>query len=331
MTVENQAKKMLNQAYQDRVTDIHVLPEEEQFMIYFRQTNHLTPYQELSLAEGKRLIAYFKFLGDMDVAESRRPQNGSATFSLEGGEKDVRLSTMTNYLTIESLVIRLLNQTSEIDLIEGSYFPDQVEILRRLVRYQSGLLLFSGPVGSGKTTSMYQLIKEVQTRDSKQVITIEDPVEIQEKQFLQMQVNPSANITYDLLLKQSLRHHPDILIIGEIRDEETAAAVVRGALTGHLILATIHAKDAEGVISRMTELGVSKDLLSQTLIGIVFQKMLPRQDRQANGVLYDIRYQESLQALLENKPAETHFNFWLKEAMHNGYISKKTHERYLIP
>lgn len=123
---------------------------------------------------------------------------------------------------------------------------------------------------------MYNLVKHRMAQETNQVISIEDPVEIEEPEFLQVQVNEAAGITYETLLKSTLRHHPDIIIVGEIRDEETAKMVIRGALTGHLIIASVHAKNAEGVVSRLKELGVSLDMLSQTIIGIVFQKLLPQ-------------------------------------------------------
>ena len=230
----------------------------------------------ISEEEGGRLITYFKYLSNMDVGEKRRPQSGSLAYSLgKDTTQDLRLSTISNYHNQESLVIRLLEVKEEVFLDKSNFFQEELRLMKRLVQLRSGLILFSGPVNSGKTTTMYQLVRDRMKNTNLQVIAIEDPVEIEEEKFLQIQVNEKAGSTYEASLKASLRHHPDIIIVGEIRDEETARMAIRGALTGHLIIASIHAKNAEGVLSRMNELGISNDMLGQTVVAIVFQKLLP--------------------------------------------------------
>src|SRR5699024_2037671 len=267
---------ILKKAISQNISDIHLMPEVHSYKCCFRRNGQLEPEQTLSDEEGRRLISYLKFLGNMDVGERRRPQSGSAILFIDGMPKDLRFSTMTNFRQEESLVIRLLSKADQLELERHTFFKEEVKKMKRLVQYKSGLLLFSGSVGSGKTTTMYHLVRQYAVQDQQQVITVEDPVEMEEPSFLQCQVNEKAGIYFETLLKSSLRHHPDILIVGEIRDEETAKMVSRGALTGHLILASVHAKNAEGVVERLVELGISQNLLRQTVLGIVFQKLLPR-------------------------------------------------------
>lgn len=350
MKIQDLATQLLEDANIIRASDIHILPEDDSFIVSFRTTGGLVPQIYLTLEEGKRLVSYFKYLGNMDVGENRRPQSGACSILLGGEEKTIRLSTMTTYTSHESLVIRMLNPSRTIPLAENTYFPHEITKMEKLVKYKSGLILFSGPVSSGKTTTMYNIVSHRVQKTKEQVITIEDPVEIEEKAFLQIQVNEAADITYDLLLRQSLRHHPDIIIIGEIRDEQTAHACIRAALTGHLVLASLHSKNAEGVFARFIELGATKELLDQTLIGIIFQKMIPRlcslcqgnchltcnhfsaQKKQA--VLFDIRTGSALKELSSKRVKNKNnysFNKWLRKAYAYGFISEENYESFQIP
>lgn len=356
MDTESFATHLLSIASAYQTSDIHILPEQKHYDVYFRLNGQMEKQYYLTREEGTQLISYFKFLSHMDVGERRRPQSGSTTFALKEKSVDCRFSTISNYHSQESLVIRLLKQKETGNQQPASFFSKEWKQLESLIESKSGLLLFSGPVDSGKTTTMYHLVKNRMKGEKQQVITVEDPVEIEETSFLQVQVNEKAGITYEHLLKSSLRHHPDVLIVGEIRDEETAKMVVRGALTGHLIVGSIHAKNAKGVLSRMMELGVSLTLLEQTLIGIAFQNLLPiycplcetncqtyctnhPRDRK-RAALYEVKANESLSELFERlsqqesmttPPMNREFNRLLEKVYTYGYVTEKTYKRYLIP
>lgn len=356
MDIESFAKHLLTVADSFATSDIHILPEQKHYVAYFRLNGQMEQQYYLDMEEGTRLISYFKFISSMDVGERRRPQSGSLTYKLQNKEVDLRFSTMTNYRAKESLVIRLLETQQEIELAGSSFLQHELSHLKRLAQYKSGLLLFSGPVDSGKTTTMYRLVRDRSSKGKQQIITVEDPVEIEEDSFLQTQVNEKAGITYESLLKSSLRHHPDVLIVGEIRDEETAKMVIRGALTGHLILASIHAKNPRGVLSRLNELGISMELLNQTIIGIVFQKLLPiycglcennchvycthHKVNQKRSALYELKSGAALESLISQDQAENshfkkqqlrEFNYLLKKVYAYGFITEQTYTRYLIP
>lgn len=353
MEIESFAKHVLTIAENFGTSDIHILPEQVHYVIYFRLNGQMEKHFFLEMDEGKRLISYFKFLANMDVGERRKPQSGSLNYSLKKKEVDLRLSTISNYRSTESLVIRVLEKKKEKVNKIRSFFNDELEELSELVQYKSGLILFSGPVDSGKTTTMYHLIQNRSTEEKQQIISIEDPVEIEEPSFIQVQVNEQAGISYEVLLKSSLRHHPDVIIVGEIRDEETAKMVVRGALTGHLIIASVHAKNPKGVLYRLKELGISLELLKQSVIGIVFQKLLPsycglcegnchsfcnhNKPTERRAALFDLRTKKALEELfIEDQIFETDyysksFNQQLKRVYSYGYISEKTYLRYQIP
>ena len=354
MQIESFANHILVNAKEVGTSDIHILPEKGLFGIYFRLNGRMVYQYKIDEEEGKRLISYFKYSANMDVGERRKPQSGSFVYKGEGEfNQDLRLSTLTNYHSQESLVIRLLETQENVNQERSTFLPDELERIERLIHYKSGLVLFSGPVNSGKTTTMYQLVRNRMEKTKIQVIAIEDPVEIEEENFLQIQVNEKAGNTYEASLKASLRHHPDVIIVGEIRDEETARMSIRGALTGHLIIASVHAKNAEGVLMRMHELGISYEMLSQTLIAVIFQKLLPIYCGLCEGdcsiycqaypvnrkraALYDILDSSQITTLaLSNKKGIDQervkdFNSLLEKVYIYGFISEDTYNQYYIP
>ncbi|XJS11387.1 competence type IV pilus ATPase ComGA [Aerococcaceae bacterium WGS1372] len=347
--IEGDAIKLIEEAIKLNSSDIHILPTKTRYNVYFRTEGQLMPHQQESLDWGKRLISHLKFLANMDVGEKRRPQSGSASMELEGGTIEIRLSTITSVLLLESMVIRVLKTRQGLQSHIETFFPQDIEVLRRLTRLKSGLILFSGPVGSGKTTTIYQLLRERIQHENLQIITMEDPVEMYEERFLQTEVNERAGITYDLLIKSSLRHHPDILMIGEIRDEETAKMAVRGALTGHLLIATIHAKNTRGVIARLQELSVSDEQLRQTIIGIISQRLVPKLCPQCKNqcshdcqfiiqsnkraVLFELLTGNALNEVLSGKVQLQQFislNKKLRKAWAYGFIDSKNYKKFKI-
>ncbi len=355
MEIEQFAENLILEAQNKGASDIHLLPEITHYFLFFRISGELYEHSQVKSTEANRLISYFKYLSGMDVGERRKPQSGSIQLMLKESKQALRFSTISNYRSQESMVIRLLNEMKTGSLNRTTFFQNEVIEMNELVRFKSGLILFSGPVGSGKTTTMYQLIRDYHTQFKQQVITVEDPVEIEESAFLQTEVNEKAGIFYETLLKSSLRHHPDTMIIGEIRDEETARVVIRGALTGHLMIATIHAKNAVGVLSRLLELGVTMDQLRQTLLGIVFQKLVPKlcafceeeslvicphvKGHEKRAVIYEVVTKQDLRNCLSNELTLTNqqndtprsFNRLLRKAYVYGYISKTTFQKYQIP
>lgn len=299
MEIEQFSDELIQYGFDHQMQDLYLLPQGEKYRYFFRRgpfyehknSNLSYVNNELCVVSALQLINRFKYLGQMDVSEKRKAQLGAISYSLPHGEQRLRLSTVGNYLQQESLVIRFLHQFGRSP--EVYHLPEQVEILQKQTK-KRGLYLFCGPVGSGKTTLMYKLAREMEG----QVITIEDPVEIEEAAFLQLQVNEKIHQSYDELIKLSLRHHPDVLIIGEIRDTKTIQGAIRAALTGHCVYATLHAASLESAHARIFELGGEASLLAECLQGIVYQELLPVDE--IVGLLTSYRfYKENLELTWE--------------------------------
>ena len=266
--VQSLAKQLIAQAVGFNAQDIYIIPRQREYDVFMRIGDDRRFIDSDGFDRMASLISHFKFVAGMTVGEKRRSQLGSCDYDF-GAEEPVslRLSTVGDYRGHESLVIRLLHDGRR-DL---HYWFDGMRAIKEAIGSR-GLYLFSGPTGSGKTTLMYQLIKE--NFGNHQVISIEDPVEIKDDGILQLQLNESIDLTYDSLIKLSLRHRPDVLIIGEIRDKETARAAIRASLTGATVFSTIHAKSIAGVYQRLLELGVSADEINNSLAAICYQRLI---------------------------------------------------------
>ncbi len=250
--VQEIAQKIIATAKEKKAQDIYFIPKEKSYELHMRVGDERCLVDSYEFDVLAAVISHFKFVAGMNVGEKRRSQLGSCDY--QHGEKvsSLRLSTVGDYRGHESLVIRLLHDEEQ-DL--HFWFQDMNELGEQY--RQRGLYLFAGPVGSGKTTLMHELAKSL--FKGQQVMSIEDPVEIKQDDMLQLQLNEAIGLTYENLIKLSLRHRPDLLIIGEIRDSETARAVVRASLTGATVFSTIHAKSIRGVYERLLELGVTEE------------------------------------------------------------------------
>lgn len=316
MNPKQYGEQLLKQAIQQKVTDIYILPIKDQYQIIFRKLKNQI-VTKLNTKESEQLISYLKFQANMSMSEHRRPQTGALHWNLFHESFDIRLSTVGDYLSKESMVIRIIYRLSH----ENYQFvaPQQWSQLLKLLNGQ-GLILFSGPMGSGKTTTMYRLIKKACA--SQVVLTIEDPVEIEEPAFLQLQVNVQAQMSYQNLVKLGLRHRPQVFIIGEIRDHETAQIAIEAALSGHLVLSTIHAKSAYGVVSRLRQLGIDDYYINQALLGACYQRLLPLINGES-AVLFDIKAHDQLLIQGDNAVG-SEWGKLLYEAVKSKKISKET-------
>lgn len=267
--VQNIAKNIIEQAVRLGAQDIYILPREKVYEVFMRLGDERRMLGRCNQDDMASVISHFKFVSGMNVGEKRRSQLGSCDYELGEERVSLRLSSVGDYRGLESLVIRILFSGKT----ELNYWFNSLEAIKSKMSGR-GLYLFSGPVGSGKTTLMHQLVAE--KFPNQQIISIEDPVEIKEPSMLQLQLNDSIGMTYDNLIKLSLRHRPDVLIIGEIRDSETARAVIRASLTGTIVFSTIHAKSIPGVYARLLELGVSEQELLNSLRGVAYQRLVGR-------------------------------------------------------
>lgn len=272
-SIEQLADRVITDAVRNNATDIHFLPRKNDTLIQLRIGNKILPQFHIPKSECERLISHFKFTASMDIGERRRPQSGSFTYLVNGNVIGLRLSTLPASNS-ESLVIRLLPQQQQIPFFQLSLFPVMTRRLIALLKHAHGLVIFTGPTGSGKTTTLYSLLNESAHLFHRNVITLEDPIEKNHDQVLQVQVNEKAGISYTTGLKAILRHDPDIIMVGEIRDAQTAQIAVRAALTGHLVLSTLHTRDAKGAIFRLKEFGVNWLEIEQTLVAVTAQRLV---------------------------------------------------------
>ena len=254
-------------------SDLHLDPDDTDLVVRLRIDGALFEYIRIDVRFFKALITRIKVLGELDITESRRPQDGRIAISYRGAPVDIRISTLPVNLG-ERVVLRFFKSKSFSISLEGLGLSESlVSKLRRTIAAQSGILLVCGPTGSGKTTTIYSLLHTLAGRGLN-ITTIEDPIEIDLPNVVQSQVNEKINFDFSAGLRALLRHDPDVILVGEIRDSETADTAVRAALTGHLVISTIHANTPVGAIVRLINLGVQQSLLADALLGVYSQRLI---------------------------------------------------------
>ncbi|MBS4173519.1 Flp pilus assembly complex ATPase component TadA [Bacillus sp. FJAT-49736] len=212
MSIEKVADLLLEQAIRLGATDIHIIPRQDDYLIQLRLYGRITPHRPMPIKIGERLVSHFKFIASLDIGEKRKPQSGSFKLGIPHQQTSLRISTLPTANSNESLVIRILSNNQSFSIEKMSLFPHSPAKLMSLLLHSHGLLLFTGPTGSGKSTTMYTLVEKCVNQNMRNVITLEDPIEMKNDHFLQVQVNEKAGITYSSGLKAILRHDPDMII-----------------------------------------------------------------------------------------------------------------------
>lgn len=264
---------ILAQAVQGRCSDVHIEPQANDLRVRFRVDGEL--YEVLSLPQFSQaaVISRIKISANMDIAEKRVPQDGRFRMEVDGREVDFRVSTLPTAWG-EKAVLRILDRNNALTKIEQlGLSPQNREYLIALSKRPHGLLLVTGPTGSGKTTTLYSVLGEINSVD-KNIVTLEDPIEYTLPGINQVQTNQRAGLTFAGGLRSILRQDPDVIMVGEIRDKETAQLAIRAALTGHLVLSTLHTNSAAGTIARLKDMGVEDFLLAGSLSGVVSQRLV---------------------------------------------------------
>ena len=265
---------IIDESIKNRASDIHIEPEEGRLRVRYRIDGVLHETVSLPLSARAPLISRLKILANMNIAD-HRPQDGQFSLRVRGREIDVRVATIATAYG-EMAVLRVLDKSfAVLSLSELGFLPGSLEQYEHLLQSPFGMILISGPTGSGKTTTLYASINSLDCK-GRNVITIEDPVEYRFKDINQIQVNPRAGLTFAAGLRSIMRHDPDVILVGEVRDRETAEIAVQSALTGHLVLVSVHANDSVGSLFRLLDLGVEPFLVSSALIGSVAQRMVRR-------------------------------------------------------
>jgi len=306
---------MLTIATEKKSSDIYFLCEGQKYRIAMRTSHGLTEYDNVNINNANQIINCLKYAAKMVVSEKRRPQMGRIMWQ----KYPIRLSTVGDVEGNESLVMRVIydSESDDIHFLNGCEYSNVRSLCDR-----RGMIVFAGPTGSGKTTTIYKLASELSKEQV--IMTIEDPVELNNQSFLQLQINEAAGLNYSELIKVGLRHRPDVFIVGEIRDNQTANAAIQAALSGHLVLTTVHAQSPAGVIQRLQNLGIEQQFIDQALTGVAYQRILETVDGAKQGLLISHSAKE-----LKHLSYDWHeWQMYLKQGVANGEITDVEAERY---
>lgn len=264
---------IFKQAITYRATDIHIEPTSKNVRVRYRIDGVLYKGLEFPLEKLAEVVSRIKIIAQLNITEHRLPQEGNLTVKTRNSEYDLRISTLPSKYG-EKVVIRILDKKQTIlDISKLGFTQENIKKLNLMISKPYGFIVVSGPTGAGKTTTLFSILKELNL-ESKNIVTIEDPIEYQLENITQVQVNETIGLTFDNALKYILRQDPDIILVGEIRDEETLRISVQASLTGHLVLSTIHANDSISTMIRMKEMNVNQEYLFSSLIGVVNQRLV---------------------------------------------------------
>lgn len=265
--------RLISSAIKQRVSDVHIDPHAEEVFIRYRLDGTLFTNSKIPIALHSMLVARIKIISNLNITETRLPQDGRAKIRVDENDVDLRISTLPTVYG-EKVVLRILDHSSTTFKLEHLGFSqDNHDRFKMLMEKPNGMLLITGPTGSGKTTTLYAALNVLNT-ERVNIITVEDPVEYRLDGINQVQINATIDLTFSTGLRSILRQDPDIIMIGEIRDRETAEISVRSALTGHTVFSTLHTNDAIGVISRLIDMGVEPYLLASSLNGVMAQRLV---------------------------------------------------------
>lgn len=264
---------IISQALREGASDIHIEPQEDNIVIRFRVDGVLRQVMAIPKSVHPLVTTRIKVMAGMNIAERRIPQDGRIIISSNGKDVDLRVSSLPTIFG-EKIVMRILNREDVlIGLDKLGFGEDALENVKKLLSKPYGMILVTGPTGSGKTTTLYSMLKKLNTVE-KNIITVEEPVEYQLEGINQVQVNEKIGLTFSNVLRYVLRQDPDIIMVGEIRDRETAEIAVRSALTGHLVLSTLHTNDAPSTITRLVDMGIEPYLVASSLVGVIAQRLV---------------------------------------------------------
>ncbi len=321
--ITNAVDYLFNYGFDQRASDVHIEPKREQTIVRLRIDGLLHTIYRIPKSVHPAIVSRIKALARLDLAEKRRPQDGRIKVERNGKEAEIRVSTVPVAFG-EKVVLRILDPAILLQDLEGLGFSSADLIkYRRLIEVPHGIVLITGPTGSGKTTTLYSSLRFLAS-ERNNITTIEDPIEMVHEQFNQIGVRPQINLTFANILRHVLRQDPDIIMIGEMRDLETATNAIQAALTGHLVLSTLHTNDAPSAITRLTDLGVQPFLISSTITGVVAQRLV-RKICPHCVESYQVRVADLAPLHLDNKP-ETELELKMgkscQQCRHTGYLGR---------
>lgn len=299
-------------------SDIHLEPGESDVKVRFRLDGVLQPVMTIPKQRQNEVVSRIKILARMDIAEKRRPQDGRILVEGKSKAVDVRVSSMPT-ATGEKIVLRLLDKSSQpLDLVALGMTGNNYDIFCRAIRKPSGMILVTGPTGSGKTTTLYAALKEIHSPEIN-ISTVEDPVEYRMAGINQTQYNPDIGYTFAEAVKTFLRQDPDVIMVGEIRDPETAKYAIQASQTGHLVFSTLHTNDAPGAVVRMLEMGMEPYLVASTLQLVIAQRLVRTACRQCGDFRSPNKRENEYLKRTGNKIEKVYFGKGCRECLNTGY------------
>lgn len=320
VVMKERLNRLLFESQKVKATDIHFTISNQFTKCEIRGIHGFQEFYDDKIEE---LFQYLKYCSNIDLGNLTIPQSGTFQFEMKNETYYFRFSCICTYKS-QTGVLRILNNHPILSVNDCSKKKKQNTLFKKWCSLRSGLILFTGPTGCGKSTTLHVLLDEIAHKNKLKVISLEDPIEIISNHFLQLQINEKIHFTYEEGIKQLLRHDPDVIMIGEIRDKECAQMVYRASLSGHLVFSTLHAKSATEAIKRLDELGLTKSNLKETLTAVVNQRLYPDIDRKDRVCVYEILAGDTLQKYLETGTLEKHKTIYdeIQDAIKKNYIRK---------
>ncbi len=320
--MERMFELLLLDIMKHKASDIHFTFKQGKLNVSFRNAHGMLHSKQIY---DSQLFHYLKYISHLDLGNVLGAQSGNFTYLYRSKKLYFRFACIQTQ-QLQSGVLRVLNNHDTIQLNMLSRSKEQNAIFKQWCQVRGGLTIVSGPTGSGKTTTLHALLEEIACSSKLKVITLEDPIEIQSDNYLQFQINEKTNFTYEEGIKQLLRHDPDVIMIGEVRDEQSAKTLVRCALSGHMVFTTLHAKSCREAITRLLNFGVIKEDLEEVLTALTNQRIFPTKNGKGKVCIYEILQGEELKYYFEfHKHKEQYKDIFrqIKHAHDEGYISKK--------
>lgn len=314
--------QLIQYALQRQATDLHFVVQRNHVTLSLRGRDGMEQVHSAIVDVG--LYHYLRYISNLDLGNSDKPQTGGFTLEVQGTVLYFRFSVISS-LQLQTGVLRILNNHQRIELQDLSEDEVQRSLFHRWCKQRDGMVILSGPTGSGKTTTLHALLNEIAIQGHRKIMTLEDPIEVYDERYVQLAINEAQGFTYEEGIRQLMRHDPDVIMIGEIRDVYTAKMAYRCALTGHMVFSTVHARNAQEALKRMGELGVGKDELKDTLTAICAQRLYPKKEKRKERVcIYEILEGTNLRRSLEDKATVGHEDIQHKilRAVKTGLITE---------
>jgi type IV pilus assembly protein PilB len=315
------ADSLIEQAISDKASDIHVEPQDINVIVRYRIDGLLREVMRYPINRHPAMVTRIKILSGMDITQKRLPQDGRMKFLFKGRDIDLRVSTLPVVFG-EKIAIRILDRGKFfLEINELGFEQDAVKELRSIINSPHGMILATGPTGSGKTTTLYSVIKDINSA-TQNIVTLEDPVEYLIDGVNQMQINPKAGLGFATGLRSILRQDPNVIMVGEIRDPETAKISIQAALTGHLVFSTLHTNDAAGALTRLIDMGVEPFLVASSVIGIIAQRLVRKICRHCAQAYDALPHEKSFLGLTTDTEINIYRGIGCSHCNHTGYSGR---------